>query len=297
MILGGFVFPVLIVVIGLMIGWQPWRKERVFNGSWLGGPLISGAFALSFLYLQEAPSWPPGTGSVVFWIFYFAIAIGLIELAGSLFRPPLWARGLLAILLFRLAVRALAAPLIPREISQTAADAWIDAATLVATTWWIALEMLAHRAKGVSTSFVLIILATGWAVTLVTWHIIRSGTLAATLAALASAFFVMALLNWRISLARGAVSALALLLLLIITHAYFYTNDTFTPQQQFRAALLLASPLLAFVGDLPLVRRSHPLWRLTARIIPLAILVAVLAGMNVRDYMKEEAPNQEMQAY
>jgi hypothetical protein len=292
--LWGFVLPAALVAAALIIGWQPWRAAE-HNARWLAAPAIAAGFAIAFWHLQSPPVYPPGTGDAVSWLFYFAISIALLGLLEGILRPPLWLRAILLVILWRLAVRALLSRLIPRVISESDAEAWIDAAVLAALIWWLAIESLAARAPGPTVPLIFAILATAFAVTLVTWHIIRSGTLVGALGAMSGAAAVISLWDRRISFSAGGVTAFALLVLALATHAYFYTDDTFTPAQNARTALMLLSPLLAFAGDLPGIRSQKPLLRLAARLLPLLLVAGAVTGLGLRDYLRAEAQSHAAQ--
>jgi hypothetical protein len=228
-------------------------------------------------------------------VFYFAIAFGVLGFFEGLLRPPMWLAALLLMVLWRLMVRAIIAPQVPRLIPQFNAEAWIDAATAAALLWWLAMQQLARSAPGATTPIVLAILCAGWAVVLVTWHIIRSGELAGTLAVMCAAAAVVSIWRPRITLATGGASVVVLVLLCVIVHAYFYTDDTFSLRQQVGTAVLLASPLLALAGDLPGIRGARPGWRLAARLVPLILAVGLVAGLSVRDYANADAADAAMQ--
>jgi hypothetical protein len=296
MIFLGFVLPALIVGVGLALAWRAWRGECAADGRWIAGPLFAAALVVAFPRIEQAwPTWPPGTGSAVFLLFYFAIALGVLGFFEGLLRPPLWLAALLLLLVWRLMVRAIIAPQVPRLISEFNAEAWIDAATAAALLWWLAMQQLARTVRGAATPIVLGILCAGWAVVLVTWHIIRSGELAGTLAVLCATAAVVSIWRPRITLATGGVSVVVLVLLGVIVHAYFYTDDTFSPQQQVRTAILLASPLLAFAGDLPGIRTARPSWRLAARVVPVILAVGLVAGLSAKEYANADAADAAVQ--
>jgi hypothetical protein len=74
---------------------------------------------------------------------------------------------------------------------------------------------------------------------------------------------------------------------LVLVHGYFYTDDELTGRQQAWIALLLASPLLAYVGEMAVFRR-RPGWRLAARLAPATIVLAAVCAATVRDYLHAE---------
>jgi hypothetical protein len=289
----GFALPAILVAAGLILAWRAWRGASLCNGRWIAGPLIAAGLAVAFPAIEQThPPWPPGNGNAVFLIFYFAIALGVLAFLQDLLRPSWWLAALLLILICRLFMRSILAPQVPRLISDFDAETWIDAATAVALVSWLAMQQLARSAPGPTVPLVLGIVCAGWAVVLVTWHIIRSGELAGTLAIMCAAAAAASIWRRRITLAGGGASAVVLLLLGLVAHAYFYSDDTFSPTQQVRTVILLAAPLLAFAGDLPGIRNARPGWRLAARLVPLLIAVGVVAGLSAAEYAGAQAINQ-----
>lgn len=293
MIFFGFVLPAILLAGGLILAWRAWRGDGPCDGRWISGPLIAAGLAIAFPSIEQAgPAWPPGSANAIYLVFYFALVLILLTFLQDLLRPPLWVAALLLVLLWRLFLRAVLAPQTPRLIPDFQAEIWIDAATAIVLVSWLAMQQLARSTPGPTVALVLGIVCAGWAVMLVTWHIIRSGELAGTLAILCAAAAVVSIWRRRISLAGGGVSAIVLLLLGLAVHGYFYTDDTFSTAQQARTAILLAAPLLAFTGDLPGIRRARPGWRLAARLLAVVVAVGVVAGLSVAEYAAAQSSNQ-----
>jgi hypothetical protein len=293
MVMLGFALPAVLVAGGLILAWRAWRGACSCDARWIAGPLIAAGLVIAFPSIEQTrPPWPPGSGNAVFWIFYCALALGLLTFLQDVRRPPWWLAALLLIALWRLFMRVMLAPQVPRLISDFEAEAWIDAATVAVVVSWLAMQQLARIAPGPTAILVLGIVCTGWAVMLVTWHIIRSGELAGTLAIMCAAAAVVSIWRRWITLTGGGVSAVVLLLLCLIVHGYFYTDDTFSPAQQARTVILLVAPLLAFAGDLPGIRRARPGWRLAARLAPVLLAVGIVAGLAAAEYASAQAANQ-----
>ncbi len=250
--------------------------------------MVGIGFCIAYFNFELKLGWPPNA-NVLFLLFYFAIPLALCGLVDALFQPPLWLRAVLLVLIWRMFVRLLLLPEIPRGISQAGAELWVDALSFVALMWWLSFEHLAERAPGVATPLVLAAISVASAVVLALgWHIQASGVMAGTLVAMSVAAMVFAAWNSRISFSRGFAQTIGLLLLLLLVHGYFYTDDTLTNRQQIWAGLLLVSPLLAFIGDLPIFRGRHRAVRVAARVIPVLILLGVVCAATVRDYLRAD---------
>ncbi|MDP9172254.1 MAG: hypothetical protein M3O30_00110 [Planctomycetota bacterium] len=284
----GIVLPTLLVAIGIVVAQRPWKRAANADPRWIAAPLLCLAFEIAYLVFHpDRPSFPPGTGDIYFWVFYAAIGIGFLGFLDGVFRPPLWLRAVTLLMLWRLLVRTMLSRQIPDQITQNAAEFWIDVAGLILLIWFLSLELISRSVVGSAVPLVLAILACGSAVTLFTWHLIASSSLAIALAAFCFAIAVLS--RWcRVNHANGASFAVVLLLQLLFIHGYFYSPDTFIPTDNLRTAILMASPLLIFAGDLPGIRQARPHWRLAARVLPLLLIVAIVAGLNVRSYAEAE---------
>jgi hypothetical protein len=293
MVFWGFALPAIGVAVGLILAWRAWRRADRLDGRWISGLLIGGGFALAFPWLEQGhPAWPPGADNAACWCFYFAIALGLLGFLQDVLRPPAWLGAIILLLLWRLAMRAILAPEVPGLLSNVALETWTDAASVAALLLWLAMQQLAANAPGPTTPIVLGIWCAGWAVMLVTWHIIHSGELAGTLALMCAAAAAIGIWRRRISLAGGGITAVVLLLLCLIVHAYFYSDDAFSTGQQWRTVILLLAAPAAFAGDLPVIRRARPGWRLAARVAVVLLAVGIVAGISVAQFAAAQAANQ-----
>ena len=281
-ILGGLVLPAALVGVAAALAWRLWADAR-----WVFGPLVGIAFALAYWNLEPRVGWPPNA-NVLYLLFYFALAAGILAALDALFFPRFWLRILILVILWRLAVRLLLVPQVPSLISPSGMEMWIDVSTLVTVIWWLAFEGLAQRAPGVAVPLLLGAVAGASAIVLALgWHILTSGALAGALAMLCLAAAVLGACSRRISFSRGFAQTIVLILQVVLVHGYFYTDDELTGRQQAWIALLLASPLLAYVGEMAVFRR-RPGWRLAARLAPATIVLAAVCAATVRDYLHAE---------
>jgi hypothetical protein len=293
--LAGIVLPAVLLGVAILLAWRPWNRRAANDARWIFGPMVGAGFCIAYSNFELKLGWPPNA-NVLFLLFYFAIPLALCGLLDGLFQPPLWLRAVLLLLIWRIFVRLLLMPQIPRGISEAGAELWIDAIGLVALIWWLTFEHLAERAPGVATPLVLAAMSFASAIVLAMgWHIQASGVMAGTLVAMSVAAMVLAMWNSRISFSHGFAHTTGLLLLLLLVHGYFYTDDTLTDHQQVWAGLLLVAPLLAFTGDLPIFRSRHRAVRLAARVIPVLILLGVICAATVRDYLQADQAKPTMQ--
>ncbi|MGA2439572.1 MAG: hypothetical protein ABSH08_01315 [Tepidisphaeraceae bacterium] len=286
----GLVLPAALVGLGAALAWRLFADaRRVF------GPLVAVAFAIAYWNLEPKIGWPPN-GNVLYLLFYFALAAGVLAKADALFRPPWWLRMVVLVILWRIAVRLLLIRQVPTSISASGMEMWIDVSTLVTLIWWLAFEGLAERCPGVTVPLLLGATAGESAIVLTLgWHIMSSGALAGALAIICIAGAVLGACSSRISFSRGFAQTVVLILQLILVHGYFYTDDELTGRQQVWIALLLGSPLLAFIGEIAVLRRQRPAWRLAARLAPALIVLAAVCAATVRDYLHAEQAGPAMQ--
>jgi len=275
-ILLGFLLPALIAAVGLAWGWR-----------WIGPAVVCGAFALAFWKVRQAPGWPPGRADVVDWIFYFAVAIGLLGTIDALLRPPLWLRAVLLVVLWRIMVRTLLQRLAADSLPVPAEQA-IDLTTLAALLWWLGLENLAEKNPSFIAPLLLAILSGASAVLLFGWGTMEEAKLAAAIGGISLAATAACVIRRRSSPPRGAASALGLVLLLLLVHGYFYAPDELPAAQQIYSGIFLVSPLLAFAGDLPGPRRWRPPWRLAARLLPVLLAVGAAAACSAHDFLQAQ---------
>src|SRR5580658_1662781 len=115
-IVGGLVVPALLVAVIALLLWKLHPTARCVLGL-----AAAAGFGIAFWNLETKPGWPP-SANVLYLLFYFGVTAGVLSFADSLFRPPIWVRTVVLIIFWRLAVRLLLAPQIPRSISPNDAE-------------------------------------------------------------------------------------------------------------------------------------------------------------------------------
>jgi hypothetical protein len=286
--LAGLILPAVLVAVGIALAWRPWNRAAGADARWILAPFAAAGFTAAYFAFEPHLGWPP-TANVIYCIFYFAMVVSALGFLDAILKPPLWLRAIILLILWRLAIRLLLMNQIPRLISAPAAEVWIDSSSFVTLCWWLVMENLADRSPGAAVPLLLTLFcAVGAIILAMALHIQSFGALAGSLAAMSVAALVLSLSCSRITFSRGLAQIIVLILQVLLVHGYFYTDDTLTTAQQTWLALFLASPLLAFIGDLPPLHRSRPAWRLAARALPVAVLLSVITGVTVRDYLHAE---------
>lgn len=198
----GFVLPVLFTAIVLAIAGH--------NRRWIIAPVFGAAVGTAFWSLRARPHLP-GTGDVIEWVFWLAVALGVLGALDAILRPPFWMRALFLLFIWRMAIRLMLWPLIPATL--TLPEEWMDFLSLAALAWWWTLEKVSESSPGLLAPLLLLILSIGSAAILTSWHIVGSATVAAGIAAICAAAALAALFRSRISLDRGGAAAVGLTLL------------------------------------------------------------------------------------
>jgi len=216
-----------------------------------------------------------------------------LTFADAIFKPPTWLRALLLAVVWRMGVRLFLLRQTPDTISPSSLEMWIDLSTLITVVWWMAFEHMAELWSGVTVPLLLAALSMASAIVLMMgWHIQSSGGLAGAMVGICVAAAVLAAFNGklffgRISFTHGFAQMVVILLHLVLMHGYFYTDDTLTNQQQVLAVLLVVSPLLAFLGQIPGIRQKR-FWSMAVRLGPVLVILGVIGVMTVRDYVHAE---------
>jgi hypothetical protein len=281
-ILGAFVAPALLVALIAGLAWKYSSDAR-----WIFGPLITGAFALSYASIELKIGWPPNA-NVVYLPFYFAIAAGVLTLADSLAKPPIWLRILILLFLWRIAANLILVHLVPHSLSAAKAEMWADLSAAITAAWFIAFEVLANRAPGITTPLLLAAMSFAGAIVLALgWHIQSSGAMAVALALISLAGVVLVAVCRGLSFSRGFAQMIVIILQLLLLHGYFYTDDNLTHMQQLWIALLLAAPLLALI-EIPALQTRRTAVRLAVRLGPAIILLAIVCAATARDFIRAD---------
>jgi hypothetical protein len=278
----GFVLPAVIVGIVLVWGWR-----------WMGMAAVSVGFGLAFWKLRETPSWPPGSGDVFNWIFYFAISLGVLGIFDGLIPLPIWARAGVMAILWRFVIGKVLGRLAPQTLSYEYVGWASDLTTIIAIIWWVSLERISQIRPAALSPILLIIISAAASVLLFCWGTAEESKLAVVFVGISIAALAAMLFPKRGPLPRSVAGGIGLILLLKLSHAYFYASDPFTPAEQTFGAIFLVSPLLAFAGDLPRVKRWPVGGRAAVRILAVLLAAGIASALTLRDYLHAEQDVQQ----
>jgi hypothetical protein len=158
----------------------------------------------------------------------------------------------------------------------------IIAAGLVA--WWLLMDRLASRVRGASVPVVLMITAAVAALAITDAHSLFLGQLAGASAAALGAIGAAGLWFRKLSIARGGVLAVAVVLMGVVLAGHHFADLSMTD-----LILIVAAPLAAWVGELPVIKR--PSARFAARIaaVLIVLLIPLVPALNgLRETMREQ---------
>jgi hypothetical protein len=275
--------PAAIALVATLVSLIPWRREAA-GQPWGPALAICAGFAATFVTLKglRGGGFPPG--DVQHWLVYLGVPVVLSAVLATV-----WAKHarwvtleggvVLAILTVWLLTRPLARRVEPPEY-------WRQFAIFCGAfvCWFTLTEALAARVRGFAIPLLLALCAGVAALVLVNAHSLLLGQLAGAVAATLGAITVLAFWFQNLSLARGGVAALTVVLLGVILCGHLFADLTTG-----ELALLFAAPLMAWAGELQFLKRGGVRFavRLIAVLLVLAIpLVPALKGL--RETMQEQ---------
>jgi hypothetical protein len=267
-------------------GWRG-RKTgtRAVDIGWVVG--TGAGFSLGSWALGKVPHWPPVEDHDRL-LFLVLPAVVAIELLATLSRMPRWITWAL-----RVALAAGVAPVLlhgSSYLSDQAGPGTADwstaqaslvlgglAAFLVAV--WALLTMLSARVPGVSTAVCLAIASAGAGLAVMISGYMSGGQNGLALAgAIAGAAVAALALRWSSRGARPLGVAIVGFYSLVVIGRFFGELSTT------HAVLLFGSPLLAWLPELPLVRRL-PRWaREVMRVLLVGLIVSAIVTAEVRNF-------------
>ena len=274
--------PVAISLIAIALAHFPMRRDRPTQ-PWGPALALAAAFAAAFAGLRGI-RFPPREANM--WLNYLGAIAVLIAIAATVAGPKKWRWPIVgaSIALILATVWLLARSQIPifgwRHFLMRAA---VIAAGMV--VWWLLMERLATRTKGAAATLPLIltICASVAAITLVNAHSMFLGELAGASAAALGAIMVAALWFKKLSLARGGMLALSVVLVGVILAGHFFADLS-----KLDLILLSVAPLAAWLGELPM--KSHRT-RFTVRLVAVLLILLiplVPALKGLRETLKEQ---------
>ena len=274
--------PVAVSLVAMLVAHVPLKRQRATQ-PWGPALAIAGAFAAAFAGLRGAPPFPPRDAQT--WLVYLGGTAVLIAVAATVTAKSRWRWGVVAV-----SVVLIAATVWLLGRSQIPILGWrhfLVRMAVIATcmvAWWLLMDRLAARAKGVAVPLVLMITASVAALALVNAHSVFLGQLAGASAAALGAIMVAGLWFKNLSIARGGVLTLAVVLLGVILAGHFYADLS-----ELDLILLPLAPLAAWAGEVKLVKNKRA--RIVARVIAVLLILTiplVPALKGLRETMQEQ---------
>ena len=276
-ILFDYVLPSLIVGVGLAL-----------NRAWLTGLAVAIAWIVAACGIGGTPHWPPGSGDASYWLVWVSVPIAVLALLDALLKPPIWLRLPALLVLFGGCEALLLRPLAAHPPSL--AGVWLIAIAAGAGLWWTSIEVCAQRfSGGFSGALVALQFAGAAAVLGISNDIKPSQECVALMGTALAAAMATGLWRRRLPLARGPalVWAVPLAGTFIVVHFYYYTEPPAAA-----VGLVLVSPILAFIADLPLLRRQGRRWQATIRLAAMLLAIGAAAGLSARQAAAANQPGQ-----
>ncbi|MEA2734438.1 MAG: hypothetical protein QOE14_889, partial [Humisphaera sp.] len=242
---------------------------------------IAGGFAVAFVALAGRPTFPPN--AVEGWLVYMGGVAALVGALATLKNKPRWLVPLLSVAVLAATAWLLARPLALRF---TRAETWTMTGVLAAMmiVWWLAIDRLSARVRGPAIPVLLTIYAGATIPILVNAHSQTFGQFAAASAAALAGIAIMSFWFRDLSLARGGVLALTIVLLGVVACAHFYLNLSLRD-----AVLVFVAPIGLWAGEI-VPTRSKAVRFAVAAVVMLGILAIPLvpALSGLKQMMQEQ---------
>lgn len=274
--------PAAVSLVAMLLAHIPLRRDRATQ-PWGPALAIAGAFAAAFVGLRGRPPFPPRDAQT--WLVYLGAVAVLIAVAATVTAKSRWRWGVMlaSIVLIAATVWFIGRMQIPiigwRDFLMRMA---VIAGCMV--VWWLLMDRLAARSKGVAVPLVLTLMASVAALALVNAHSLFLGQLAGASAAALGAIALAGFWFRKLSIARGGVLTLTVVLLGVILAGHFFADLSMLD-----LILLAAAPLAAWVGEVKLIKSKRA--RFAARVIAVLLVLTiplVPALKGLRETMQEQ---------
>ena len=274
--------PVGVALVAVLLAHLPLRRDRATQ-PWGPALAIAGGFAAAFVGLRGGALFPPRDAQT--WLVYLGGASVLVAIAATVTAKSRWRWGVVVA-----SVALIAATVWFLGRTQIPILGWRDFLWRMAViagcmvVWWFLVDRLAARSKGPAVPLVLMITASVAALALVNAHSLFLGQLAGACAAALGAIMVAGLWFKNLTIARGGVLSLTVVLLGVVLAGHYFADLSMLD-----LILLAAAPLAAWVGEVKLIKskRARFATRVMAVLLVLTIpLVPALKGL--RETMQEQ---------
>jgi hypothetical protein len=275
----GLVFPTVVSAVLALLG--QWFFRDIRWGPILGlcGGLILAYRGIAGQRLPMPPIEAPER------IVVFGAVLGIVAICASWRKLPWGIRVILAIIAPAAMVWYVFKPIPVASIPVVQMWEWAAVASGIALVVNASTEAIAIRRPGAAAALVLGPLAAGIGAMLLMVGTIKLGWLGAAIALTILGWFAATLIGKNISLARGPVYVVVTLLAGLLAYDYF-ESDNITLLQ---IALLSTAPLLAWIVEVPPMRRWSAWKRELVRMVIVFIPIAFAVGMAVVQFRKDSA--------
>jgi hypothetical protein len=272
----GVVLPVVLCAGVLMAAWRPWRRDaQLAGGLWAGAIAFAVAFVVAFIAVDPWPGLPPHV--TWHWLAWLAPIAAVAGVADALLRWPMAVRLLGAVTLAAVCGRLL--------VGDWVDHAWLWRAVMASAIAVVAVSVnaAANRRPGATVPLSMCVAAMGASVVL-----LGSGSakLAQLAGAMAACLGVAVAISWwrpTVSIARGGVAVIAVLLPGLVLSGYFPSYSEIPPWVYVLAAI---APVFAWPAAMIRLEGLR-VWqasiiRVALATIPVAVTVAVAVLALVR---------------
>lgn len=267
-VLWGVVLPALVTAVVLLAACRPWRRPRSGPGAWVGAMGLGAGYVTGHLALFGWPGLTPKESWQ--WMPHIAAAVATAGILIASARVPRRMGWGIAVLV------AIGAGwlLVPRW--QEARLVWTVVLASVAMAMWMVMHAMAERTTVVSASVIVLVAALVAALVLERAATARFVQLAGALAASAGGCLVVAPLVSSLKLGPGLAGMGAVLLVGLMFTGHF---NHFSDIPAICFFLVMAAPLMAWVGQLGPIRRRKAWQRLAFEVAAVLVPGAVAVGL------------------
>jgi hypothetical protein len=279
LLLLGMVLPVVVCAATMIGAWRPWRPDAsIAGGLWAGAVALGLAFVPAFLAVEQWPGLPPHV--TWHWLAWLAAIAAVAGVTDAMVRWPTAVRLLGAATLAAVCGRLLVGDWVDHAWSWRAVTAAVVAVVAVLV------NVAAERRPGAAVPLSMCVAALGASVVL-----LGSGSakLAQLAGALAACLGVAVALSWwrpNVSLSRGGVAVIAVLLPGLVLSGYFSSYSEIPPWVYVLAAV---APVAAWPAALIRLEGLRAWQATTIRVAVASIPVAITVAVAVLALIRREA--------
>jgi hypothetical protein len=279
LILFGLVLPAAIAGVLALLG--GWFFPEIHWGATLGlcGGLVVAYWGIADIWPPMPPIEAPER------IVVFGAVLGIAAIGASWRKVPWIVRVILAIIAPAAMVWYLFKPIPVESMPVAQMWEWVAVASGIALVINASTEAIAIHRPGPAAALGLGPTAAGIGAILLMVGTIKLGWLGAAIALMVLGWFAASLISKNISLSRGPVYVVVTLLTGLLTYDYFESGNITVAQ----AALVSMAPFLAWIVELPPMRKWSAWKRELLRMVIVFIPIGIAVGMAVVQFRKDAA--------